>query len=377
MNKFKILLCLMALMPKLYAQSDTVYHQAVYPIGTLTPDITESSGLIYDNGYVWSHNDAGNGPEIYKIAPGSGKIIQTLIVTNYPNIDWEDIACDSTYFYIGDIGNNDGIRTDLKVLRISKAQFMGSSAKNVNVTAEAIAFSYTDQTPASSKNNYNCEALTSMGDSLYIFTKDKGDFKTRVYQLAKIPGTYIISPYDTYDAKGLITGADFNPKTKELVLLGYGNGHTNSFICYFSGVKGNKFFSGNSRRVEIGGTNDWQMEGICFKGNDSLFLSCETSYVPATLYDAAFYDIKTGISSISQPLPVRFEQTGAGIYIHSEQRIKEVSIISAGGKLLLKQETNANDFLIRRELSGSAGIYIIEVKYQNGLICHSFYNGIK
>lgn len=367
-----MLLCLMAFTPKLYAQTDTLYHQTVYPIGVLTPGIAESSGLIYDGGYVWSHNDSGNGPEFFKIDPVTGKIIQIITVTNYPNVDWEDIASDSTYLYMGDIGNNDGVRTDLKVLRILKSQFMGSSAKNINVTAEAISYSYADQTPTSSKNNFNCEALTSLGDSLYIFTKDKGDFQTRVYQLPKKPGKYVVSPYASYDAKGLVTGVDYNPKTHELLLLGYETGHTNSFICYFSDFQGNKFFSGNSRRVEIGNTNDWQTEGICFKGNDSLFLSCETSGVPATLYDAAFSDIKAGISAVSEPSPVRFEQNQQGISILSDQRIKEVSIISTDGKLLFKQQTNVNNFLIRRELLGPPGIDIIEVKYQNGVISRKF-----
>jgi hypothetical protein len=33
-------------------------------------------------------------------------VLRTVAITNATNVDWEDIAQDASYIYIGDIGNN-------------------------------------------------------------------------------------------------------------------------------------------------------------------------------------------------------------------------------------------------------------------------------
>jgi hypothetical protein len=138
------------------------------------------------------------------------------------------MTADSLYLYIGDTGNNDGNRTDLKILRIRKADLLSNQAQ-LSVLADAINFSYTDQVDFSvnSNTNFDCEALMAMGNYLYAFTKDRGDLKTRCYKLPKNPGTYAVSPESTFNVSGKITDAAYNSVTGELALLGYMNQKAN------------------------------------------------------------------------------------------------------------------------------------------------------
>lgn len=269
---------------------DTMQLRAQLPVA-----ITESSGLAWDNGKLWTHNDSGNPSTFFSIDTSDGHILQTVYVDNHSNVDWEDITTDNDYIYIGDFGNNNGNRTNLKVLRISKADIGNDTAVHVN--ADVIAFSYSDQTnfTANQLNNYDCESIISIGDSLYIFTKDRLDQQTRVYKMPKVPGTYSLSPYTSYNVGGLLTAASYNAATHEIVLLGYTLLKTNSFLWFLNDYNGDMFFSGNKRRIEIGDNSEWQTEGIEFMGPNRFFISNETATVNASL----FIGEKNWLSSLS------------------------------------------------------------------------------
>ena len=271
----------------------------IYPTTTLTsnlkvniPSVSENSGIEWINGNLYTFGDSGNPPSIFKLDTVTGNIKQTIRLTNYDNTDWEDITVDADYLYIGDFGNNDGLRKDLRILKIPKSQFINDTNAKVSLTAEAINFSYADQSSfEKDKNtNFDCEAFISCGDSLYLFTKNRGDFKTRVYSLPKIQGTYKVSPYTNYNVNGKITGADYNAKTKEVILVGYMNGSKSSFIWYLNDFKGTNFFSGNKRRLEMGNSNTaWQTEGIAFYNetkNGRIYISNEAKETPAGIYMA-------------------------------------------------------------------------------------------
>jgi hypothetical protein len=80
----------------------------------------ESSGIAYTDRALWTHNDSGNASDFFKVDTVSGALLQKISITNFPNNDWEDITADSNYIYIGDFGNNNGTRTDLRVLKLIK-----------------------------------------------------------------------------------------------------------------------------------------------------------------------------------------------------------------------------------------------------------------
>jgi hypothetical protein len=268
-----------------------VEQDIVSEIGPMFDYAPESSGIVLSDGYIFTINDSGNSSIFYKVNPLDGSLVQSISVTNYDNKDWEDITADSNYIYIGDFGNNSGIRTDLRVLKISKSQFINDTTSAVSVTAEAIEFSYTEQTSFISSNthNFDCESIISKGDNLYLFTKNRGDNNTRAYKLSKVPGQYSLTTIASYQLNGLVTGGDYNAQTNELVLIGYAaSSHTNSFVYMFSNFTDDSFFSADVTNKVIGNaTNDWQTEAIAFGSTDgeNLFISCEsTGFSKATLY---------------------------------------------------------------------------------------------
>lgn len=261
-------------------------HYAPILKGELPKDLTESSGLLWDEDVLWSHNDSGNPPELYKLDTANGHIIQKVKITDEDNIDWEDITADKKYIYIGDFGNNRGNRDNLSILRIEKKDI--DDSHKAHVKARKIKFSYADQEYLSDKpyqHNYDCEALICIDDYLYIFTKDWADMKTRVYKIPKEPGKYKVQPYDSFDVKGFVTSAAYNPQTRQIVLLGYTGWMKYSFMWFLSDYNGDHFFTGNKRRIDMGDGSAWQTEGITFISPTRFFISNEKEgNRPASLY---------------------------------------------------------------------------------------------
>ena len=84
----------------------------------LPSEVEETSGLIFLNGKIITHNDSGDDPNLYEIDTISGTISRIINITNATHIDWEDISQDNTYIYIADIGNNNGDRDNLIIYKI-------------------------------------------------------------------------------------------------------------------------------------------------------------------------------------------------------------------------------------------------------------------
>ena len=253
---------------------------------SLPNTLRESSGLCYTDGNLWTFNHGGNSNEIYKIDSSTGAILQTVKIENFPNNDWEDITADSSFIYIGDFGNNNGNRDDLKIIRIRKTD-LKVQASIIKVSGEAINFSYADQKDfsKSSRTDFDCQSVILIGHSLYIFTKDGIDFKTRCYKIPNQPGNYQVSPFSSFDTQGKVTAAAFNPVTKEIALLGYANKKLESFIWFLDGYHDDEFFGGKAVRITIGTEKDWQTEGLDYISSTRLFMSCETSKAQvASLY---------------------------------------------------------------------------------------------
>jgi hypothetical protein len=144
----------------------------------LSSNVRETSGLLYDKGYLWTHNDSGNQPILYKLDTTTGQIIQQVTLANVGNIDWEDLAQDDQHIYIGDFGNNDGDRTDLRVLVVNKADIGAGS--QVTVIARVIRFSYPDQHNFRRRtlHNFECDGFRCHHDTLPLFTKNLANNQT-------------------------------------------------------------------------------------------------------------------------------------------------------------------------------------------------------
>lgn len=247
-------------------------------INNLPTLINETSGLIYWDGYFWTHNDSGGENAIYKIDTLTGNILQTITLKDAVNIDWEDIAQDEKYIYIGDFGNNLGSRKDLRIYKISKKDIPQNADTTVKV--EVINFAYGDQIDFSERNlanDHDCEALICYGDSLYLFSKNWSNLYCRLYALPKQPGSYYIYPIDDFNTDGLITGATINIETKILTLCGYKN--YRPFLWVLDTYWRNDFFGGNKRKFSLPDMLAVQTEGISYGNNGKYFLSAEKTKI--------------------------------------------------------------------------------------------------
>ena len=158
--------------------------QIISPISELPDEINETSGLIFLENKIITHNDSGYDPILYETDSINGQITRKVVIENAINTDWEDICYDDEYIYIGDFGNNYGNRTDLKVYKIARSEYFNYDT----VTATVIEFSYKEQIDYSNQlfeTNFDAESIVSIDDSLYIFSKKYGNFKSYIYSLSK------------------------------------------------------------------------------------------------------------------------------------------------------------------------------------------------
>lgn len=244
---------------------------------TLQAPLLESSGLAFFGGELWSHNDSGNTNEIFQFSRSNGQVQKTVTVTNAVNIDWEDLAESPTHLFIGDFGNNNGNRTDLTIYKVLKSDILAANT----VSSDKITFRYEDQTDFSSTpnaTNYDCEAFFFANDSLYLFSKNWLDNQTRWYVLPAKPGDYVAKLKGSFNTQGLITGADINQTTGDIILLGYTNAGlgTQSFVWLLSGYPDFKIFDGKRNRITIGSPLALsQTEGVYLFDDNSGWISSE------------------------------------------------------------------------------------------------------
>lgn len=256
--------------------------------------------MVTDEG-IFSHNDSGHSPYIYLLDSTNFKIAHLCTLINATNIDWEEITRDDKYAYIGDFGNNQGSRKNLRIYKVKLSDLNKDKAES-----EIIDFKYPDQTvfdPASQNNDFDMEAMISMGDSLYLFSKNWVSLDTRCYSLPKNPGSYEAHLRYRFDVDGLITGAAFDNNRNVIVLVGY-NPLLQPFTWVLWDFKGTDFFSGNKRKIQFR-LPFHQVEAILYdKTKDSYLISNErfsNSFIniPAQLHQ---FDINTYIENPSSSL---------------------------------------------------------------------------
>lgn len=276
------------------------YNPPVY-IPQLPREVRETSGLIWFKDLFWTHNDSGGRPEIYGLDPQNGKITAKVLVSNANNVDWEEIAQDDDYIYIGDFGNNRGVRKDLCVYKIPKSAF--PTKGNVKVQAEKISFRWEKQTEfpaiADRTTNFDCEAMIALHDRLILFTKNWGNQHSDIYSLPKTPGDYTAVYLMAWDANGLITGADFDENTQTLALCGYKN--YTPFVWLIQNFSSVDIIGWNALRLELDDRGGSQTEGICFGPMNYLYVSTEET----TLYPPHIF--KVDFESLISKLPIKGE----------------------------------------------------------------------
>lgn len=325
---------------------------------SLDNTIKETSGLIYTNQKLITHNDSGGEAALYEIDINSGNVIRKVTVSNATNIDWEDISFDDNYIYIGDFGNNSGTRTDLKVYKISLSDYLTTS--NNIVTAAVINYNYVDQTSFTNSTfstNFDAETLISFGDKLYIFTKNWEDKKTNIYSLSKTPGTYQITKIDSFDSQGLVTGGDYNSESNSILLTGYT--FFSPFIIEIKNFSATNFSGGTITHdvLQIPTGKSFQIESVAAININQYYLSAEESSTGSS----GLYQLET-----SNPLGINeFENKSTFIYPNPA-----FNFISIEAKYLSKTEIYDMTGVLQKSSSRkqidisdlSKGLYILKIK---------------
>lgn len=250
----------------------------------LVKQLKEISGIAYDDNFLWAIQDEPS-PKFYKLNT-QGDIVQEITMNNAAGKDVEAVTFDKDFVYVADIGDNKGTKPQHVIYKIKKADIGKGPTATVN--AQTISFSYKDFKPAKQEaaNNFDAEAIISYNDSLYVFTKRRGDLQTALYAIPKTPGSYTVLSKAVFDSKGLVTDASLNSSKNELTLVGYLPGHHHPFVWIMRNFGGSNFFAGEQKQFVLSSKKkQWQIEGVSYKDNNSLFLSCEeTSDKPAALY---------------------------------------------------------------------------------------------
>ena len=247
---FIIPLCLLTIPISCQVEFTTLDSADIEILGELPDILDENSGnVLTPYGTLIGHNDSGSKPRLYEYTK-SGQYIRKIKVEEAKSKDWEDITADANYIYISDTGNNAGKRERLSVYRIPIPE---QGNEDIELNAERIRFEYADRVPAANPklHNYDCESLIVSGDSLFVFTKNRGDKRTKSYGFPAQPGEYAVNARDEFNSGGLITGADL--RNGHLVLVGYNRvlGGFQGFIWIFWDFEGNDFFKGKYKRHDF------------------------------------------------------------------------------------------------------------------------------
>lgn len=305
--------------------------------------LKETSGLVFVNSKLYSHNDSGGLAELYEVDTSTGVVSRTISIENATNVDWEDVAYDDTYLYIADIGNNSGTRTDLKIYKVVLSDL---AIKNT-VTAEIISFGYKDQidfTSALNANDFDAEALIAYSNKLYIFTKNWVSQKTSVYELSTTPGSYVIEKKETLNVGGLITGATV--RGDKLLLSGYSLSlYSVPFVYEIEDVSLTNFSSGKETKttLPLPVTSSSQIEGITFLDDENYYVSAEEDPIKRTSSLFLFTTNTTTLANktLEKDLnDIKVEFVNQNEVIVKTNEIQEFSVYSVEGRLLFNGVTN-------------------------------------
>ncbi|HXG85622.1 MAG TPA: hypothetical protein VNI84_16480 [Pyrinomonadaceae bacterium] len=209
-------------------------------VGTISSgEITESSGIAASRcaeNVFWTHNDSGDDAFLFAINV-KGEKLGTWKVSNAKNNDWEDIAAfkdakGECSLYVGDIGNNERMKSELTIYRVKEPKISdadkSSSKKNPVKTenAAAIKINYPDM-----RRDAETLLVHPQTGDIYVlsksFSQPSGVYKLAANYDSNKPNTLKKIADFAVPAvpNGLLTGGDISPDGKSVILCDYFNGY--------------------------------------------------------------------------------------------------------------------------------------------------------
>ncbi|WP_262147022.1 hypothetical protein [Chryseobacterium foetidum] len=268
------------------AQQSEIFKLKNYRISVLNDSIQETSGLNFFSEKLYTFNDSGNPAELYEIDKKTGKILKILKV-KAENKDWEALTNDGENFYIGDFGNNAGIRQDLKIFKIP---FKNNQLQNDSL--KIISFYYPEQqdfTPKNISTDFDLESMIYLNGKLHIFTKEWASKSTTHYTLD--PDNFekqAAQKIETFKTGFMISDAYYFEK--KLFVVGYTK-KTEVFLMIFNESNSGIFFKNNPWKLYLGSAlSIGQIEGIAVD-ETGIYISGEKFYSPIGNTKPYFYFI--------------------------------------------------------------------------------------
>ncbi len=314
------------------------FGQSPQLVGNLSAQVQETSGLLFFNNCLWTQNDGDNGPYLYALNPSDGSIDRKVRLVGAKNRDWEELADDDDYVYVGDFGNNRGNRKNLVIYRVSKKEL----DEKDEVSVEKIRFSYPDQQdfePSMFSTAFDCEAMVVLEDRICLFTKRWNDRKTYLYSLPKSIGEHVAEFHEAYNVNGLVTGADLSSDGR-LCLSGYTFGLMYKVFVVESAspFDGQHFPADCTRSIEKDLKNT-QVEAVSFDDQDELWLSAEGSNgKPAKLFTFKKDFVPLAVVSHDAEVEVHLLPEEDGQRVYAPQGNYRLSISLLAGKEVFNEQ---------------------------------------
>mgnify|MGYP001359820655 CR=1 FL=1 len=254
----------------------------------LEEKVKESSALARFNGQTWTANDSGDGANLYQIDEYTGQVIKQVHVSDAISYDWESLAQNPGNLFIMDCGNNRGTRDSRTIINIDTDTLFkaddGESITAVNTARFAMA-DKPKEALTMFMHDYDCEASAVVDEQLWVLSKNWTNLQTRLYRIDLIQITdetasdtvIPVSPDQTLNVDGLITAADYNAATGQLVLLGYDDNliYKHPFIWIIP-VEGKTLNWDTATRFNLAPYGQW--ESILWQGEQELLLTAEASW---------------------------------------------------------------------------------------------------
>jgi hypothetical protein len=193
----------------------------------------ENSGIVKSRLHpdlFWIENDSGDEPRIYPIHRDGRNYEDTryesehgVLIGGAINVDWEDIATnDAGEIIVADTGNNENDRRDLVLYFLDEP----SPIAGRTTVRKKVFVRYPDQDqfpPDKTHFNFDCEAVFTVGDTIYFLSKNRSNTCTTLYRLddPQQEATNVLTKLGTVDIQGQAVGADCTPDGRRLAVLTY------------------------------------------------------------------------------------------------------------------------------------------------------------
>lgn len=245
-------------------------------------EVREASGLVIDDDRMIWHNDSGDGPYLYT-TDMAGHLLR-IDTLNARASDYEDLTADSEgRLYVGDFGNNRGLRMQETIYRYDRESGQ----------TDSIQYTYPrqDGKGIDRPGNYNCEAMVEADGQLHLFTKaelrGERDYYLYHFRLPAEPGTYVAELVDSlYLPRRVVTGAALDKDKRELFLVAYnfkmllGKLPTSAAsLVKLSEYEGDRFLSGKVSRRNISWAIPTQHEAVAIYDDEYLYVGAEATRI--------------------------------------------------------------------------------------------------